>query len=370
MADENSSDRPSKRLKTGRKPNNPRLVGSAAVDCKDFANRGSGTSASTCAASGDTELLRPSYFAEHQGQANLPPAASASRHVSPKDNAKFSLSYSLSPSYRDNSRSVSSPETTQKYRVQDVEDPFISPLGSEGLGSPYRESIEEDNTSQRRVMWTEERSRSQRERQLLTVPPPPFSPLERWDYERRRNSPSLTQAQVTQGRPRSMEPPSVPILSQPSPPKRAFVRGSSVPQETACVPETDGRCYHAGFTHRSPGARPNVCTYDGIQESLDALRNTIANLTGRTGEEIGVRDDSSSDERPPSKEAAQRRRPSVGLNFDPESERQRELEERAAAEVYGQMSPIGECRYLWFGVILIFVAMFLCLFLYSFGVIK
>lgn len=382
MADQNSSGRPQKRLKTGHQAYNPHILGSAAVDDMDFANRDSGT----CGSSRDTEPLSPRHFAEYQGQDKLPAAASGasgSRHVSSRGPRLFGPTSPTFPPPADRGIPLflSSLDTTQQHRIQNVEDPFKSPQGSEGLGSPNRESIEKDSTNQRRVMWAEQSSQSQREGQLLTAPAPPFSPLEHRDYERRQISPSL--AQVTPGRPCSMEPPSVPILRQPSPPKRAFVRGGSVPQEIPSVPGTCVGSYHSSFTNRFPGTQPNRSTYAGIQaesferrrmlESINVARNALSNLTksitGKTEEEARSPDDSDNEVRLLSKEA-RRRRPSLGFNFDPESERQRELEERAEAEEPGPMAVVGECKYIWFVVIFIFVAMFLCLFLYSFGVIK
>lgn len=382
MADQNSSGRPQKRLKTDHQAYDPHPLGSAAVDDMDSANRVSGTSGS----SGDTEPLSPRRFAEYQGQDKLPvgaSGASGSRHVSSRGPGLFGPTSPTFPPPADRGipRFLSSLDTSQQHRVQNVEDPFISPQGSEGPGSPIRESIEKENTNQRRVMWAEQSSQSQREGQLLTAPAPPFGPLERRDYERRQNS--LPLAQVTQGRPYSMEPPSVPILPQPSPLKRAFVRGGSVPQEIPNVPDAGVGYDHSGFTNRSPGTQPNRSTYAGIQtesferrrmlESINVARNALSNLaasmTGKTGEEARSPDDSDSEVRLLPKEA-RRRRPSLGFNFDPESERQRELEERTEAEGPGPMAVIGECKYLWFGVIFIFVGMFLCLFLYSFGVIK
>lgn len=56
--------------------------------------------------------------------------------------------------------------------------------------------------------------------------------------------------------------------------------------------------------------------------------------------------------------------------FDPILERQRELEERDAADGYEPSVPIGKFKYLWFAVIFVFIAMFLCLFLYEFQVLK
>jgi hypothetical protein len=65
-----------------------------------------------------------------------------------------------------------------------------------------------------------------------------------------------------------------------------------------------------------------------------------------------------------------RRSSPTSLTFDPVLERQRELEERDAAEGYGQTVAVGKYKYLWFAVIFMFIAMFLCLFLYTFGILK
>jgi hypothetical protein len=65
-----------------------------------------------------------------------------------------------------------------------------------------------------------------------------------------------------------------------------------------------------------------------------------------------------------------RRSTPTAFAFDPILERQRELEERDAADGYGRSVPIGKFKYLWFAVIFVFIAMFLCLFLYTFQVLK
>ncbi|KAL2003076.1 hypothetical protein VTN02DRAFT_5092 [Thermoascus thermophilus] len=67
------------------------------------------------------------------------------------------------------------------------------------------------------------------------------------------------------------------------------------------------------------------------------------------------------------------RRPPRGLggSFDPEEDHQRELEEQSLAEEHGQMEPLcGKYRALWSVVVSSFVGMFVCLLLYSFGIIK
>lgn len=67
------------------------------------------------------------------------------------------------------------------------------------------------------------------------------------------------------------------------------------------------------------------------------------------------------------------RPPPCGLGgyFDPEEDHQRELEEQALAEERGQMEPVGgRYRALWSIIVSSFVGMFVCLLLYTFGIIK
>lgn len=87
------------------------------------------------------------------------------------------------------------------------------------------------------------------------------------------------------------------------------------------------------------GREPNVIPIEGILSDMEAYKNT-------------------------------RRSFPRSLTFDPVLERQRELEERDAAEGYGQKVLVGKYKYMWFTVMFVFIAMFLCLFLYSFGILK
>jgi hypothetical protein len=376
MADQSSSGPRAKRLKTDSKSYKPRLLASGALNHIDFENNGSEIPGSPHVASVTAEPFIPAPFAGYQiytSPSSTASGTSASSHISPRDIRKFGPSYS--PDSQDDSLGVSGSGTIQQNHAQHPENPFKSPRTLKGSGSTHGNLTEEDNTNQHRAMFRGQNSRSPRERQLSTAPPPRFGPLERRDYEGRRNS--FPSAQTVQDRLGSRQPPSVPIPLQPSRPRRAFVRGNCAPPEAADIPESDGGFYDADFPHCPPGARPNRIpsedqpgwfTRSGMYEGLQAIFSNLSSRTGRTGEEIRIPDDSSSLERHLSKEA--RRRPSVGLNFDLESERQFELDERAAAEGHSHTGPIGECRYLWFGVIFVFGGMFLCLFLYSFGILK
>ncbi|KAL2014087.1 hypothetical protein VTN00DRAFT_1612 [Thermoascus crustaceus] len=61
----------------------------------------------------------------------------------------------------------------------------------------------------------------------------------------------------------------------------------------------------------------------------------------------------------------------LGDYFDPEEDHQRELEEQALAEERGHMEPVGgKYRALWSVIVSSFVGMFVCLLLYTFGIIK
>lgn len=168
----------------------------------------------------------------------------------------------------------------------------------------------------------------------------------------------------------------------PMPPAPTFsgaqVRKPSIPESSASLSTMkESTYYYPDYDRPSLAVQPG--TYapgrggpaSMARRALDQMRTAIAlwtnNNTPRRGSETAPMISHSNSEERRSKEA--RRPPQSSQNYlTTDEERQQQLVENDYSEY--QEEPMGKYKYLWFTVVFLFLAMFCCLFLYSFKIIR